>query len=59
MIQIVNAYDKTPICPHCETPISQILMHEIKGLLGRRYIYFCSACSKTLGISHRKGFFMG
>ena len=48
-----------PICPHCETEIAKIYMSEIKSVLGRRYIYYCSECRKVLGISHRKGFWMG
>jgi hypothetical protein len=34
-------------------------MREIKSVLGKRYLYYCSACLKVLGISHRKGFWMG
>ena len=26
---------------------------------GRRYCYSCTECKKILGISHRKGFWMG
>ena len=34
---------------------------EIKeaGRIGKRYVYFCSSCRSVLGISHRKGFWMG
>lgn len=49
----------SPICPHCSTRIEKIYANEIKALLGKRYIYFCSECLKVLGISHRKGFWMG
>jgi len=34
-------------------------MRELRGVLGRRYVYFCSHCRKVLGLSHRKGFWMG
>jgi len=51
--------DPGPVCPHCETELTKIYMAEIKGFLGRRYVYYCSACRKVLGISHRKGFWMG
>ncbi len=48
-----------PVCPHCEVQIEKIFFNEIKSVLGRRYIYYCSNCMKVLGISHRKGFWMG
>ena len=54
-----GAAEVTPICPHCSTEISKIYFNEIKSVLGRRYVYFCAACRKVLGISHRKGFWMG
>jgi hypothetical protein len=31
----------------------------LSSQFGKRYIYFCPACSKVLGVSHRKGFWMG
>ena len=48
-----------PKCPHCSTEIRKIWFQEIKGVLGKRYVYFCSSCSSALGVSHRKGFLMG
>ena len=39
--------------------ISARLTVDYRTLLGKRYLYFCSACHKTLGVTHRKGFFMG
>ena len=27
--------------------------------LGKRYVYFCPNCKSVLGVSHRKGFWMG
>jgi hypothetical protein len=27
--------------------------------MGKRFVYFCGTCRKVLGISHRKGFWMG
>jgi uncharacterized protein with PIN domain len=50
---------KNPICPHCSQEIRTIFMREIKSVLGKRYLYYCSACLKVLGVSHRKGFWMG
>jgi len=34
-------------------------MRELESMLGKRYIYFCPNCRKVLGVSHRKGFWMG
>jgi uncharacterized protein with PIN domain len=50
---------RNPICPHCSQEIKTIFMREIKSYLGRRYLYYCSNCLKVLGISLRKGFWMG
>jgi hypothetical protein len=35
------------------------LFQELSGMMGRRFIYFCCHCHKVLGVSHRKGFWMG
>ena len=51
--------DDAPLCPHCECAIETLYYRGLKTTLGRRYIYFCSACRKVLGVSHRKGFWMG
>jgi hypothetical protein len=48
-----------PICHHGETGIKKLYFSEIRSSLGRRYIYYCSTCLKVLGVSHRKGFWMG
>ena len=54
-----NRDDITPICPHCEKPVGTLYCRRIKSTFGVRYVYFCSACKKVLGVSHRKGFWMG
>ena len=59
MIELAATKDVDPICPHCDHPLTKVLFRELSGILGRRYVYFCSACRKVLGISHRKGFLMG
>lgn len=49
-----------PKCPHCRRDIATVSYRELHGgFWGRRYIYFCGECLMTLGVSHRKGFFMG
>ena len=59
MIRIVEETRQKPVCPHCETEIVTVLTTKLAGFLGVRYIYYCEHCRKTLGISHRKGFWMG
>ena len=59
MIKLKQKNDVEPICPHCQAPIKEVWLRELAGFLGRRYLYFCPACKKVLGISHRKGLFMG
>ena len=59
MISITERPDVTPLCPHCEQPIGELWVQELQSFLGRRYLYFCSGCRKALGVSHRKGFWMG
>lgn len=59
MIELKDKEDVSPVCPHCNQTLTELWFRELKGLLGRRYIYFCSQCKKVLGVSHRKGFFMG
>ncbi len=59
MISVDEKYDVRPICPHCKTDLNQIYTQPLAGFLGRRYIYFCPQCRGVLGVSHRKGFWMG
>jgi uncharacterized protein with PIN domain len=51
--------DIDPVCPHCQAELKALWFRELKGALGKRYVYFCAACRKVLGVSHRKGFWMG
>ncbi|MBT8136448.1 MAG: hypothetical protein KJO54_05450 [Gammaproteobacteria bacterium] len=59
MLVLKQKDDIAPLCPHCEKEIDEVWLRELKGVFGRRYIYFCSQCRKALGVSHRKGFIMG
>jgi uncharacterized protein with PIN domain len=59
MIILETREDVKPLCPYCTRELQSVWMRELKGILGKRYIYFCSNCRKVLGISHRKGFWMG
>lgn len=59
MIDLQAKDDVLPRCPHCEEDLIEIWYRELRGMLGKRYLYFCSRCRAVLGVSHRKGFFMG
>ena len=49
-----------PKCPHCKKDLDEISCRELRGgRFGKRFIYFCPSCRNTLGVSHRKGFWMG
>lgn len=58
-MEIEERNDVAPICPHCEKAVTTIHYQLLSKFLGRRYVYFCGECRKVLGVSHRKGFWMG
>lgn len=59
MIDATEKTDIDPLCPHCGDTLREVWYRRLSGTLGRRYIYFCARCRKALGVSHRKGFWMG
>jgi len=59
MIECIEKPDEYPVCPHCNQKLDTVWCRQLSGFLGKRYIYFCPHCRKTLGVSHRKGFWMG
>lgn len=59
MIEIEEQLEKKPLCPFCSVPIAKLYMRPIRAFFGKRYVYFCENCLKVLGLSHRKGFWMG
>ena len=59
MIPCEERNDITPVCPHCQAALSVVQCRSIGSFLGKRFIYFCPRCLKVLGVSHRKGFWMG
>ncbi len=59
MITATENNEQDPLCPHCEKPLREVYFRSLKAQFGRRYLYFCAGCQKVLGISHRKGFWMG
>ena len=48
-----------PKCPHCQAEIQEIYKQRVSSTFGARYVYYCSMCRSVLGVSHRKGFWMG
>lgn len=59
MIECVERDDVSPICPHCNLALTTVWCRRLRSGLGVRFIYICSHCQKVLGVSHRKGFWMG
>ncbi|MHC4680223.1 MAG: hypothetical protein ACYTEK_16165 [Planctomycetota bacterium] len=59
MVQLETNEGTQPICPHCSTELRTLWMQLLRGMFGKRYVYFCPNCRKVLGVSHRKGFWMG
>lgn len=59
MIACEEHNDIVPICPHCGAKLEKINARRLSATFGKRYVYFCPACNKVLGVSHRKGFWMG
>ncbi len=59
MLPVEEKNDVLPICPHCEKALAKVWCRKLESFFGKRYIYFCPECKKVLGLSHRKGFWMG
>jgi hypothetical protein len=59
MLNVIETETENPICPHCGNELKSVFAKRIESILGVRFIYFCSFCKKVLGVSHRKGFWMG
>ncbi len=55
-LNIVKRDDVTPICPHCDKPLSEIFAKS-QGpgfVMGKDTMYFCPHCSKVLGFSQSR-----
>lgn len=48
-----------PRCPHCNKELNGVYTQEVKNEFGKTWLYFCTHCAKVLGVSQRKGFWMG
>lgn len=58
-MEVIETTSENPLCPHCEKALLKIYAKKIHSNFGVRFIYFCYHCKKSLGFSHRKGFWMG
>lgn len=58
-IEVRDPGDLYPLCPHCDTEVRQVYQRQVKTQFGKSYIFYCSNCRKVLGVTHRKGFWMG
>ena len=58
-IRIREDFSAELICPHCGKEIQEIAARRVESILGVRFMYYCCNCRKVLGVSHRKGFWMG
>jgi len=58
-IRIREDFPAAPLCPHCGEEIHEIAARRVESALGVRFLYYRSDCHKVLGVSHRKGFWMG
>ena len=59
MLPVLDKEDVYPMCPHGERQLTSIWRRALESVFGKRYVYFCPDCKKVLGISQRKGFWMG
>lgn len=59
MIPTEEREDMVPLCPQCKAELRTVYYRRLSSLFGKRYIYFCPSCRVTLGVSPRKGFWMG
>jgi hypothetical protein len=44
------------VCPYCSKEIDIVWVCKIESVIGRRYVFFCGECQKSLGLSHEKKF---
>lgn len=54
-----------PLCPYCNQAVTTIRTRHLPAAgrpllrFGTRYLYACPRCDRLLGVSHRRGFWMG
>lgn len=47
------------VCPHCNRELKKVIFKEAETTLGSRYLYFCSHCEKSLGVTQQEGEWVG
>ena len=58
-IRIQEVDTPEPLCPQCGKEIRTVMAKKVESTFGVRFVYYCEHCRKVLGVSHRKGFWMG
>ncbi len=59
MIRVEEHDNVRPVCPHCNQPLDRLTRTPIQVTLGKAFAWSCPYCRKVLGVTHRKGFWMG
>ena len=59
MIDAQERNDAPPVCPHCKEALTRVVRTRIREPLGKAYLWSCPHCRTVLGVTHRKGFWMG
>ena len=54
--KVVKRDDVLPLCPHCETKLSEIYAKSQGAgfVMGKDTMYFCPHCSKVLGFAQSR-----
>jgi hypothetical protein len=55
MLELEEKNDVDPLCPACSEKLKRVWYQELRGLIGKRYIYFCPHCRKVIGPGEREG----
>ena len=51
-MKVVDQKDFTPICPHCEKKLREVIRVSDRKLIGRKgFCYACLHCGKVLGFA--------
>jgi hypothetical protein len=48
-----------PVCPKCEKSTDGLMSVKIQSDMGKAFVWCCPRCHAILGVTHRKGFWMG
>jgi ribosomal protein L37AE/L43A len=59
MINAEEQRELHPLCPHCGQAMDRVVYTRIYVVLGKAFLWSCPHCQKVLGVTHRKGFWMG